>query len=430
MKASLNLSHTKDPKLVKWKNMLGFRHTYSCPHADGSYIYNSSSMCIMRSSTNSELCDVCRLQGFKRMSQLIKNSPDIYVAEPEVKIYTGDYKNPNENSSAFEDATSYGYSRYDTDRSNRLLSGYSKNRFNSGLKGSEIELRTIVQNLSDTEKKTVTLRMWVEHSDGTVATAADGGKILTEKKFDIPVWGDKSKFWTKNALEYNGSDFDSGLVNCSLVYTIPQNAVLQNGDTVGFEVVDDATGATLVDDDTETKTYADITIEYKLEDGSDVPNTKSTVFPAAAGTKVDWELPKELNGYTLVKSEGTDKTVGTGGLTVTCYYKAKEDRPSASFIITDESGAEADKTLKAGKFKAKLTLPEGRKTAAVIIAKDVNGTLGDLKMSEPKETQAIIETDFITVTGEDLTKQTEIKAFVFESTENIKPMYGFQHIIK
>ena len=124
------------------------------------------------------------------------------------------------------------------------------------------------------------------------------------------------------------------------------------------------------------------------------------------------------------------KTVGTGGLTVTCYYKAKEDRPSASFIITDESGAEADKTLKAGKFKAKLTLPEGRKTAAVIIAKYVNGTLGDLKMSEPKETQAIIETDFITVTGEDLTKQTEIKAFVFESTENIKPMYGFQHIIK
>lgn len=57
-----------------------------------------------------------------------------------------------------------------------------------------------------------------------------------------------------------------GLVNCSLVYTIPQNAVLQNGDTVGFEVVDDATGATLVDDDTETKIYANITIEYKLEE--------------------------------------------------------------------------------------------------------------------------------------------------------------------
>ena len=86
--------------------------------------------------------------------------------------------------------------------------------------------------------------------------------------------------------------------------------------------------------------------------------------------------------------------------------------------------------MKAGKFKAKLTLPDGRKTAAVIIAKYVNGTLGELKMSEPKEAQAIIETDFITVTGGDLIKQTEIKAFAFESTENIKPMYGFQHITK
>ncbi len=410
--------------------MLGFRHTYSCPHADGSYIYNSSSMCIMRSSTNSELCDVCRLQGFKRMSQRIKNPPSLYVADPEVKMYTGDYRNPNENPSVFENATSYGYSQYDTDRSNRLLSGTSKNRFHPGLKGSEIELRTIVQNLSDTEKKAVTLRMWVEHSDGTVATTTDGRKILTEKKFDIPVWSEKSVFWQKGALEYNGSDFDSGLVNCSLVYRIPENAVLQNGDTVGFEVVDDAAGVTLADDDTETKTYADITIEYKLEDGSDVPNTKPTVFPAAVGTKIDWELPEELNGYSLVQSEGTDKTVGAGGLTVICRYKAKEDRPAAPFIIVDESGAEADKTLKAGKFKARLVLPEGRKPAAVILAKYVNGTLGALKMSEPKEAQDIIETDFITITDEDLTKQTEIRAFVFESTGTIKPMYDFQHITK
>lgn len=54
-----------------------------------------------------------------------------------------------------------------------------------------------------------------------------------------------------------------------------------------------ATGATLVDDDTETKTYADITIEYKLEEsGSDVPNTKSTGVPAAAGTRIDWDFQR------------------------------------------------------------------------------------------------------------------------------------------
>ena len=75
-------------------------------------------------------------------------------------------------------------------------------------------------------------------------------------------------------------------------------------------------------------------------------------------------------------------------------------------------------------------MPEGRKPAAVILAKYVNGTLGALKMSEPKEAQDIIETDFITITDEDLTKPTEIRAFVFESTGTIKPMYDFQHITK
>ena len=427
LQTSLNISDTKEPNKVKWKNMLGFRDTYTCPHFDNSYMYNSGRECLMRDVYKTAFCEVCKLQGIKRMSQLIKNPPDIYVAIPEVKKYTGDYKNPTENPSAFSEANFYGYSKYQNDRNNRLLSGSSKNRFNPGLKGSEIELRTIVQNLSDTDKKTVTLRMWVEHSDGTVATATDGKKILTEKKFDLPVWSEKSKFWKKGTLEYNGSDFDSGLVNCSLVYRIPENAVLQNGDAVGFEVVDDATGVTLADDDTETKTYANVTIEYKLEDESNVPNTKPAVFPVAVGTKIDWSFPKELNGYSLVKSEGTDKTVSAGGLTVTCWYKAKDERPADPFIITDESGAEADKTLKTGKFKARLILPEGRKTAAVIIAKYVNGTISALKMSAPKEAQDIIETDFITVTGEDLAKQTEIKAFAFESMGNIKPMHESRH---
>ena len=428
LQTSLNISDTKDPAKVKWKNMLGFRNTYTCPHYDNSYMYNSSHMCIMEDSYNTEFCDVCKLQGIKRMSQLVKNPSDIYVAVPEVKKYSGDYKNPAENHSAFNEANYYGYLKYQNDRNSRLLSGVSKKQFGSEMKGQQIELRTIVQNLSDSEKKKVSLRMWVEHSTGEKATTASGTEVLTAKDFDIPIWSEKPNFWPKNALDYTGSDFDSGLVNCSLVYTIPQDAVLKSGDTVGFEVIDRETGKILADDRTEAQTYANVTIEYKLEDGSDVPNTKPAVFPAAAGTKVDWELPKELNGYILVKSEGTDKPVGAGGLTVTCYYKAKEERPAASFIITDESGAEADKTLKAGKFKAKLTLPEGRKTAAVIIVKYVNGTLGELRMSEPKEASAVIETDFITVTGEDLTKQTEIKAFAFESMGNIKPMYDFQHI--
>ena len=75
-------------------------------------------------------------------------------------------------------------------------------------------------------------------------------------------------------------------------------------------------------------------------------------------------------------------------------------------------------------------MPKGQKTAAVIIAKYVNGVLKELKISEPKAAQNIIETDVITITDEDLTKQTEIKAFAFEDMGNIKPVYDFQHLTK
>ena len=328
LRRSLNMSYTGDPKLVKWKNMLGFRNTYSCPHYDNTYMFNSSTMCIMRAVTNNEFCDVCKLQGIKRMSQLIKDPPKLYVAVPEVKKYTGVYKDPINAPSAFAETNSGGYWWYQNDRSQRLLSGGSKDRFDPNMKGEQIELRTIIQNLSDTEAKNVTLRLWVEHSDGTKAVTANGTAVSATKDFDIPVWGEKSKFWEKGALEYNGSSFDSGLVNCSLVYTIPQDAILRNGDTVGFEVVDSTTNEVLANDDTETQRYADVTIEYKLEDGSSVPNSSTTVLPMPVGTRVDWQPPQTMNGHTLVETKGADSTVGSGGLTITYVYKANEEQPT------------------------------------------------------------------------------------------------------
>ena len=248
-RASLNISHTADPKQVKWKNMLGFRNTYSCPHRDDSYVYNSSFDCIMRDSTKNEFCDVCTLQGTKRMSQLISDPPALYVAVPEVKLYTGSYENPSESPEAYRQANSVGYGNYQQDRKNRLLSGGYKNHFSPDMAGKKIELRTIVQNLSDTEEQTVTLRLWVQHGDSR--------EFLAEQEFPIPVWSDKSKFWPKGALEYTGSDFDSGLVNCSLVCRIPENAQLEEGDTIGFEVVD-GKGNILANDGTENQSDTDV----------------------------------------------------------------------------------------------------------------------------------------------------------------------------
>ena len=350
LRRSLNMSATKDPTKVKWKNMLGFRNTYTCPHYDNSYIYNSSHMCIMEDTYNTEFCDVCKLQGIKRMSQLVKNPSDIYVAVPEVKKYTGDYKDPTKNSSAFAEANYPGYWKYQNDRSQRLLSGGSKGKFGSNMKGEQIELRTIIQNLSDTEAKNVTLRLWVEHSDGTKAVTETGTEVSATKAFAIPVWTDKSKFWEKGALEYNGSSFDSGLVNCSLVYTIPQDAILRNGDTVGFEVVDSTTNEVLANDDTETRSYADVTIRYEMEDGGSVPNTSTTVLPMPVGTRVDWQAPQTMNGYTLIETKGADQEVSSNGLTITYVYKAKEEQPEppkATYSVEYDWGQEApsDKRL-------------------------------------------------------------------------------------
>ena len=338
-RASLNISHTADPKQVKWKKMLGFRNTYSCPHTDNSYVYNSSFECLMRENTRNEFCDVCTLQGTKRMSQLISDPPALYAAVPEVKLYTGNYKNPTENPDAYRDAKYSGYWRYQQDRENRLLSGSYKNHFSPDMKGQEIELRTIVQNLSDTEEQTVTLRLWVQHADGSRAVTADGGDVWAEKVFTVPVWSEKSKFWPKGALEYTGSKFDSGLANCSLVYRIPENAQLQSGDTIGFEVVDGA-GNTLATDGTENQSYTDVTIQYKLEDGTAMPNTASSVLPVPTGASVNWQPPQTLNGHTFVNMKDN-------GSTVTFVYQETSEQPEVKTYTVryDWGEAPSDRTL-------------------------------------------------------------------------------------
>lgn len=310
---SLNVAHTHDPNNVKWKQLLGFRKTYTCNALGYGNAYNSSYECLMRDTTY-QFCEVCKLQGSKRMSQLI-DGKSLYVADPEVKKYTGQYSKPSD----FADTTYNGYYYFENYRKGVLLSGTDKNKFNTSMAGEKIQLRTIVQNLSDTTQRYVTMKMWIKHADGSVATTRSGDKLETSQTFTISVWSEKSKFWPKGALSYEGSNMNSGLENCELIYQIPSDAVLNSGDTVAFEVTDEK-GNVLANDNTETQTYANINIEYKFEDGTPMPNTNKAKIPVAVGSQLNWTAPAQLYGHTFVRAEGHDQMVNGSGQTVTYYY--------------------------------------------------------------------------------------------------------------
>ena len=310
---SLNVAHTHDPNNVKWKQLLGFRKTYTCNALGYGNAYNSSYECLMRDTTYG-FCEVCKLQGYKRMSQLI-DGKSLYVADPEVKKYTGQYSQPSD----FADTTYNGYYYYENYRKGVLLSGGDKNKFNTGMAGEKIQLRTIVQNLSDTTQRDVTMNLWIKRADGSVATTRSGKKLETTQIFTIPVWSEKSKFWPKGALSYEGSNMNSGLENCEIIYQIPLDADLKHGDYVAFEVTDKS-GNILANDNTETRPYANVNIEYKFEDGSEIPNAPKAVIPLAVGSYVNWTTAPSLYGYALSRVEGLNQIVSGSGQTVTYYY--------------------------------------------------------------------------------------------------------------
>ena len=329
---SLNLSSVEDPEKIKWRQLLGFRNTYTCRNAYDSKMLVSSYECIMR-DTNYQFCEVCRLQGFKRMSQLVKDV-DLYVATPEVKEYTGAYSKPSD----FTDLETSSYYNYTYNRNDRLLSGNSKSRFNTNMNGKKIELRTVIQNISDKNARQLKFKMWIKHSDGSVATDSAGNPLQTVQTFDIPVWNDKANFWPLGALDHIKSDFNSGLKSCSLIYQIPSDAQLKSGDTVAFQVLDE-NGNVLADDNTETQRYTTVSIQYKFEDGSEIPNTAGGTFTVPYGTKLDLTPAKTLYDYEFIKVDGLNKPIVSDGTVVTYYYKNKNEEHTHNLTLVAAKAA-------------------------------------------------------------------------------------------
>ena len=273
------------------------------------------------------------MQGFKRMSQLVKDV-DLYVATPEVKEYTGAYSKPSD----FTDLETSSYYNYTYNRNDRLLSGNSKSRFNTNMNGKKIELRTVIQNISDKNARQLKFKMWIKHSDGSVATDSSGNPLQTVQTFDIPVWNDKANFWPLGALDHIKSDFNSGLKSCSLIYQIPSDAQLKSGDTVAFQVLDE-NGNVLADDNTETQRYTTVSIQYKFEDGSEIPNTAGGTYTVPYGTKLDLTPAKTLYDYEFIKVDGLNKPIVSDGTVVTYYYKNKNEEHTHNLTLVAAKAA-------------------------------------------------------------------------------------------
>ena len=160
---ALNISATGDPARLRWKTLLGFRKTYPVPYEYGAQSFNSSRSCTM-SSLDYDFCELCRLQGAKRMATLMADGQDgLYVATPELLAVTGNYAKPAD----FTPATIDGYNAFATDYANRLYSGTGRDRFKpQDMAGQTLRLRTVVQNFSVTRARRVRLSFALKSAAG------------------------------------------------------------------------------------------------------------------------------------------------------------------------------------------------------------------------------------------------------------------------
>jgi hypothetical protein len=139
-------------------------------------------------------------------------------------------------------------------------------------------------------------------------------------------------------LDHIKSDFNSGLKSCSLIYQIPSDAQLKSGDTVAFQVLDE-NGNVLADDNTETQRYTTVSIQYKFEDGSEIPNTAGGTFTVPYGTKLDLTPAKTLYDYEFIKVDGLNKPIVSDGTVVTYYYKNKNEEHTHNLTLVAAKAA-------------------------------------------------------------------------------------------
>lgn len=269
-----------------------------------------------------------------------------------------------------------------------------------------------------------------------ISTNAKPHDLVDAKFAEIAVYDTKGsrvyyKYYHGNRSNGAGTDnIDIGLGYTVEMYfkeptrgtmysTAARAAKMTFGNTTKFEIVPEGlkrlTPDAMTDDDANTK-YSEVVGLYM----DDV---------AAKNTKADFADETKIKDYKQAV-ENALKLFNADNMNAFKTKYASSYPFNTPFAVTDENGIVYDGNLKAGSYKARLVLLSGQETAAVVIAKYIDGALTESKLSEPTQKQEVIETEAVAVTDEDLTKNVEIKAFAWDSMGNIRPIYDLKHITK
>ena len=344
-----NSSDTNDPETIKWKTLLGFRYTTIFKAANAVNHYTPSSGCLMR-YLNWQYCEVCKLSIARRLnnSSFTQSPRNLYVAIPDVTT----------EHSITPERSEYNDSRINEQNIEKA-------------NGHELEFRTIIQNFENKDKP-IEMKLKITGADGTV-------KCEATETVTVPA-------------QSNPDNLDVGLASCSV--KIPKEKVtgLTAGDKIEGQVIDKETGEVLATDKTETQTWKNVNISYKIvgEDGDtskavDMPLANTAQVPVPQGTNYQIQAPKAVHGYTFVSSSQSGSVTVTDDVNLTYYYKKSAEQPVEPPVEEKEPVITAtDRTVEYGSTFNPL---EG------VSATDGNGQTIELKQGENLQIDSKVDTN-------------------------------------
>ena len=252
--------------------MMGYRSIIARENNDGRVLIPTAFKCNMYQS-DQPFCEVCRLALVRRMfaTGKIQNGMELYVADPEV---TTEHK-PHVDSEPY-----------------RVT---QENLMEKAKDIYDLSLRTVIQNLSDQERK-VKLVLGVVKADG------EPREPLKEEVFTVP------------ALTKNGN-MEDACIYPTLTFNPIQGTNFEARDRLVGEVRDAESGEVLATyQEPEYDTYQ---VNYLLEDGQSIPNTFTTelLLPKGCGDPfISQWAPRTVGGHAFVRMERE-------GLALRLYYR-------------------------------------------------------------------------------------------------------------